>query len=91
MAHSLSFLISAEAAAERMVERKPNFVVHIELDHGSDVADRFVELDCITLNGAMRLIDDWMRDGKYASGSMRRVMDDGELHEPCWTKYKRGK
>lgn len=86
MAHSLSFLLSSEAASARMAERKPSFVVHIETSGDLSVADRFIELDATTLNGAMTLVDAWMRDGKYASATMRRVMPDGTLHDPAWIR-----
>tara|TARA_R100001510_G_C7653586_1_gene211887 strand:- start:3390 stop:3653 length:264 start_codon:yes stop_codon:yes gene_type:complete len=86
MAQSLSFLLSSEAATARMAERKPSFVVHIETHGDMSVDDRFIELDATNLNGAMRLIDTWMRGEKYASAAMRRVMPDGTLHDPAWIK-----
>ena len=83
MAHSLSFLLSSEAAQCRMVERKPAFVVHVETSSDMNVADRFVELDADDLGQAGNIANAWVRSMGNASAAIRRVMDDGELHKPC--------
>lgn len=83
MAHSLSFLLSSEAAQGRMVERKPAFVVHVETSSDMNVADRFVELDADDLGHAGDLAHAWVKSMGNASAAIRRVMHDGELHKPC--------
>jgi len=83
MAHSLSFLLSSEAAQGRMVERKPAFVVHVETSSDMDVADRFVELDADDLGHAGDLAHAWVKSMGNASAAIRRVMHNGELHKPC--------
>ena len=86
MAHSLSFLLSSEAAQGRMVERKPAFVVHVETSSDMNVADRFVELDADDAEQAGNLADAWVDRMGNASAAIRRVMADGELHKPCFIK-----
>ena len=83
MANSLSFLLSSEAAQGRMAERKPAFVVHVEVHSDMDVADRFVELDADDLGHADDLSQTWVRTMGNASAAIRRVMHDGTLMRPC--------
>jgi len=84
MAHSLSFLLSSEAASARMIERKPAFVVHVETHSDMDVADRFVELDADGIERAGNLANAWVNSMGNASAAIRRVMPDGTLHDPSW-------
>ena len=84
MAHSLSFLLSSEAASARMIERKPAFVVHVETDSDASVANRFVELDAEGIDHAANLADAWVNRMGNASAAVRRVMPDGTLHDPSW-------
>ena len=83
MAHSVSFLLSADAAQARMLERKPTFVVHVETHGDISVADRFVELDADDLGHAGDLANAWVKSMGNASAAIRRVMHNGELHKPC--------
>lgn len=83
MAHSLSFLLSSEAASSRMIERKPTFVVHVEVDSDMSVSDRFVELDADGIEQAGNLANAWVNSMGNASAAIRRVMPDGKLHTPC--------
>jgi len=83
MAHSLSFLLSSEAAESRMVERKPAFVVHVETSSDFNVADRFVELDADDLGHAADLADAWVCKMGNASAAIRRTFPDGTLTSPC--------
>jgi hypothetical protein len=86
MALSLSFLLSADAAEQRMAERKPAFVVHVETSSDMSVADRFVELDAGDIEQAGNLADAWVDRMGNASAAIRRVMPDGTLHKPCFIK-----
>lgn len=86
MALSLSFLLSADAAEQRMTERKPAFVVHVETSSDMSVADRFVELDAGDIEQAGSLADAWVDRMGNASAAIRRVMPDGTLHKPCFIK-----
>lgn len=83
MAHSLSFLLSSEAASARMIERKPAFVVHVETSGDMSVADRFVELDADSIEHAGKIADAWVNSMGNVSAAVRRVMPDGTLHKPC--------
>ena len=86
MATSLSFLLSADAASQRMIERKPAFVVHVETSSDMAVADRFVELDADDAEHAGNIADAWVDRMGNASAAIRRVMADGTLHQPCFIK-----
>lgn len=86
MAHSLSFLLSSEAASARMTERKPAFVVHVETHSDMGVADRFVELDADGIDHASNLADAWVNGMGNASAAVRRVMPNGTLMKPCFIK-----
>ncbi len=86
MALSISFLLSADAAGQRMIERKPAFVVHVETSSNMSVADRFVELDADNMEHAGNLADAWVDRMGNASAAIRRVMPDGTLHKPCFIK-----
>ena len=56
MAHALSFLLSSDAASQRMDSRKPRFVVHVETDSDMSVSERFVELDAEISRSAIVII-----------------------------------
>lgn len=84
MAHSLSFLLSSEAASQRAIARKPRFVVHAEVVSGlCREADRFVELDADDIGHAHTLADAWVNRMGAASAAIRRCDADGSLHKPC--------
>ena len=76
--NTFSFLLSAEAADTRMVERKPAFVVHVETNGDMNVADRFVELDADDIVHAENIAMAWIMRGN-TSASMRRALHDGTL------------
>jgi len=77
MAHSLSFLLSSEAASARMAERKPSFVVHAEVAPSSDAP--MVELDADSFEHAHNLAQNWLVYGRAASAAIRKVHADGTL------------
>jgi len=77
MAHSLSFLLSSEAASARMIERKPAFVVHAEVSPGSD--EPMVELDADSFERAHNIAQNWLVYGRAASAAIRKVHTDGTL------------
>ena len=79
MAHSLSFLLSSEAATARMAERKPAFVVHAEVSPSSD--EPMVELDADNRNHAYDIARTWLTNGRAVSAGIRRVRVDGTLGE----------
>ena len=83
MAHSLSFLLSADAAGQRMVERQPSLVVHVEIHSDMNVADRFVEIDADDLGHAEVLAHTWVKTMGKASAAIRRVYTDGTLSGTC--------
>jgi len=84
MAHSLSFLLSSEAASQRADARKPRFVVHAEVVSGlCRDADRFVELDADDIGHAHTLANTWVNHMGAVSAAIRRCDDDGALHKPC--------
>jgi len=76
--NTLSFLLSAEAADKRMVERKPAFVVHVETNGDTSVADRFVELDADDIVHADTIAMAWIMRGN-TSAAIRRTLHDGTL------------
>jgi len=76
--NTLSFLLSAEAADKRMVERKPAFVVHVETNGDMNVADRFVELDADDIVHADNIAMAWIMRGN-TSAAIRRTLHDGTL------------
>jgi len=78
MPHSLSFLLSTEAAKARMVERKPAFVVHVETTSNFEFPDRFVELDANEVTQAENIAFGWLKRDNI-SAAMRRVLHDGSL------------
>lgn len=80
MAHSLSFLLSSEAASARMIERKPAFVVHAEVAPSSDAP--MVELDADSHDHAYTLAQNWLVHGRAASAAVRKVNADGTLGNP---------
>ena len=82
MAHSVSFLLSADAAQARMSERKPAFVVHVETHGDISVADRFVELDANEVTQAENMANTWVRHMGNTSAAVRRVLHDGTLLDP---------
>ena len=84
--NTLSFLLSADAASQRMIERKPAFVVHVERSSDMSVADRFVELDAEDAEQASNIADAWVDRMGSASAAIRRVMADGTLYNTCFIK-----
>lgn len=84
MPQSLAFLLSDEAAKQRMIERNPSFVVHLEVVSGMDRdTDRFEELDAESADHANNIGSAWKDNGMCHSYAVRRVMHTGELHRPC--------
>jgi hypothetical protein len=79
MAHSLSFLLSSNAATARMADRKPAYVCHMELDTMSDTC--MVELDADSRDHAHTLAQSWLTNGRAVSVGIRRVRADGTLGE----------
>ena len=77
MAHSLSFLLSSEAASARMADRKPAYVCHMEVDTMSDAC--MVELDADNRNHAYDIARTWLTNGRAVSAGIRRVRVDGTL------------
>lgn len=77
MAHSLSFLLSSEAASARMIERKPTYVCHMEVDTMSDAC--MVELDADSFIHARTLAQNWLTHGSAISAGIRKVNTDGSL------------
>ena len=86
MALSLSFLLSADAADQRIIERNPAFVVHVETSSDMSIDNRFVELDADSAEHAGNLANVWVDVMGNASAAIRRVMPDGTLHKPCFIK-----
>ncbi len=80
--HTISFLLSADAASKRMIARKPKFVVHVETCGDIAKAKRFVELDADDAEMASNIADAWVFSMGNASAAIRRVMRTGELHKP---------
>jgi hypothetical protein len=79
MAHSLSFLLSSEAATARMAERKPAFVVHAEVAPYTDAP--LTELDAENRDHAYDIARTWLTNGRAVSAGIRRVRADGTLGE----------
>lgn len=79
MAYSLSFLLSSEAATARMAERKPSFVVHVEVAPYTDAP--LTELDAESRDHAYTLAQNWLTHGSAVSAGIRRVRADGTLGE----------
>ena len=77
MAHSLSFLLSSEAAQARMIERKPAYVCHMEMDTMSDAS--MVELDADSFTHARTLAQNWLTHCRAISAGIRKVNADGTL------------
>jgi len=80
MAHSLSFLLSSEAASARMAERKPSFVVHLEVSPYTD--EPMTELDADSRDNAYNIARTWLTNGRAHSAGIRKVRTDGTLGEP---------
>ena len=81
--HTISFLLSADAASQRMIARKPQFVVHVETSGDIAKAQRFVELDADDAEMAANIANAWVYSMGNASAAIRWVMHNGELHKPC--------
>ena len=80
MPTSLSFLLSSDAAEQRMIERKPAFVVHLEVAPGTD--SPMTEIDAIDLDHAQLISCDWLCKGRAVSAGIRQVNDLGFLGDP---------
>lgn len=78
MAHSLSFLLSADAAIARF-GRNPDakFVVHLEMDNDS----LMVELDADSAEHARNIARDWLINGRCYSAGVREIGDFGVLKD----------
>ena len=80
MAHSLSFLLSSEAADQRMRQRNPKWVVHAEVDPNTD--EPMLELDAENREQADAIARNWLIRGSCVSCGIRYVNRDGTLGEP---------
>jgi len=80
MAYSLSFLLSSDAASARMIERKPAFVVHLEVAPYTDAP--MTEVDAYNRDHAYTFARHWLINGMAHSAGIRKVKDDGTLGEP---------
>lgn len=78
MAHSLSFLLSSEAASAR-AERNPNFVVHLEVANAAFNKNCMTELDATDLAHANNIARDWLIHGRAHSVGIRKVGRDGSI------------
>lgn len=83
MPYSLAFLLSDDAATIRVAERKPAFVVHLEVVAGYDrETPRFEEMDADSVEHAENIGDMWKTHGMCHSYSVRPVsMLNGKLHK----------
>jgi len=81
MAHSLSFLLSSEAASARMIERKPAYVVHMEVAPNTDAP--MIELDATSRMNAKLIARSWLIHGRAhaVTAGIRKVHTDGTLGE----------
>ena len=77
MAHSLFYLLSSEAATARMAERKPSYVVHLEVAPYTDAP--LTELDAESRDHAQNIAQNWLTNGRAVSAGIRRVRVDGTL------------
>lgn len=80
MPHSIKYLTSTEAAAARMVKRKPAYVVHLEVAPYTDAP--MTELDADSPEHANTIACHWLVNGTAHSAAIRKVSDDGTLGEP---------
>lgn len=76
MAYSASFLLSSDAASGRMDERKPSFVVHVEVE-----PLMHQELDADSVRHAQVLAQQWLALGWARSAAVRSVNADGTLSD----------
>jgi len=78
MPNTLKFLMSKEAAYQRMLKRKPAFVVHIRTEN----LEHFIELDADSPEQGEIIAKNWVTNMGKTSASIRRVFYDGTLAEP---------
>ncbi len=74
MTFSISFLSSDQAASERMIARRPAWIVHAET-----TSDCFVELDADDADNAHAIAANWVANGLAMTAAARRVFPDGSL------------
>ena len=79
MAHTISFLLSSDAASMRRHrvysgENVSAFVVHCEVSSGE-----FQELDAESLENGHTIASVWCKNGMAISAAVRRVWPDGSL------------
>lgn len=79
MAHSLSFLLSPEAADQRMRQRNPKWVVHAEVSPSTN--EPMLELDAEDRDQAVAIASNWLIRGSCVSCGIRYVHHDGTLGE----------
>ena len=60
-----------------MIERKPAYVCHMEMDTMSDAS--MVELDADSFTHARTLAQNWLTHGRAISAGIRKVNADGTL------------
>lgn len=78
MPHSLSFLMSSEAAEARS-KRNTKFVLHLEVQNASFSDDCMTEVDATDLAHAHRIACDWLIHGRAYSVGVRQVKSDGSI------------
>jgi hypothetical protein len=74
MPQDIKFLLGPKAAGERMVSRKPAWIVHCEVS-----CYAFVELDADDPDHARAIAKTWVKNGTAISAAVRRVFPDGTL------------
>ena len=62
-----------------MAERKPSYVVHLEVAPYTDAP--LTELDADTRNLAQNIAQNWLTNGRAVSAGIRKVRADGTLGE----------
>lgn len=78
MAHSLSFLMSEDAAVSRAKRNKDHgYVVHLEIDAFMDA--NMIELDATDVHHARAIARDWLVNGRCISAGIRERKPSGVL------------
>ena len=94
MPHSISFLLSDEAAKMRLARldgkvkarRGNKCVIHVEveptIDGPLDHRNAMLEFDAISPTSAMKIGKRWLSHHGAKTFAIRRIMDDGSLSAP---------
>lgn len=83
MPQELSFLLSCDAAKQRVARGCGGFVVHVEVSGDLNEPCRFVECDADDLSHAIDVAETWVHEMGKVSAAIRRVDRGGSLHKPC--------